>query len=328
MTSVQSKSRKQVVRFVLERSGSFALLLVLALLMALPFIFDSSYLLYTMSQVLILAILALSTGFLMGGPRLVSLGQAAFYGGGAYVTGIVAIRVSENLIITMGVALIFCSVLALVFGMLSLGRANIYFLTITLALGQLVYVTAQRWIPLTGGSDGLTGIPYPALFGLVDFSEAALYYVILLFAAGAYVLLRTVMSSPFGHALLGIGSNEQRMRALGYNTYIYKLVAFVMAGALAGASGVFAAYSNGIVVPEDAHWIVSADALIMVILGGVGTLLGPMLGAALFWFLQEWLASYTPYSRLITGVVFILFIFFARQGLAGFATSIWKRVRP
>jgi branched-chain amino acid transport system permease protein len=321
----QPKPTQKALHFVSLRASALGVLAALLVLALVP-IAGSSYLVSVFSEILILAIFAVSLGLLMGFPKLVSLGHAAFFGGGAYAAGIVAVRAEANLLFTLVAALVFSSLLALVIGAFALRNVGIYFLMLTLALAQMVYIAAIQWESLTGGTNGLVGIPYPELFGLLDFDRLSFYYLVLLSAGGTYFLLRAVTRSPFGHILIGIGSNEPRMRAIGYDTRIYKLGAFVLAGALAGLAGALWAHHRGIVAPVDLHWSLSATALIMVIVGGTGTLVGPMLGAALVWFLEFGLSSYTDRSTMITGAVFILFVFFARGGIIGLARSVWRRI--
>jgi branched-chain amino acid transport system permease protein len=298
----------------------------LALLAVVPFV-GSTYVVGVLTEIMILAIFALSLGFLMGYPKLISLGHAAFFGGGAYAAGLTATSLGiPNVLATIPVAVVFAAILALVIGVVSLRNTGIYFLMITLALAQMVFIVAQQWDSVTGGTDGLYGIPYPELFGLLTFDRTTFYFLVLVLAAGSYFLLRTVVGSPFGQVLRGIGSNEGRMRAIGYNARYYKLAAFVLSGAVAGVAGGLWSHHTGLVAPVDANWTLSATALIMVIVGGSGTLVGPMLGAALVWFLDTGLSSYTERSTMIMGAVFILFVFFARDGVVGLARKAWERV--
>ncbi|MEW6635448.1 MAG: branched-chain amino acid ABC transporter permease [Actinomycetota bacterium] len=287
----------------------------------------STYLVSALTEILILSIFALSLGFLMGFPKLVSLGHAAFFGVGAYAAGLVAVHLAPNIVLTLVAGLVLSLMLAVVIGALSLRSTGIYFLMLTLALAQMVYVVAQKWESVTGGTNGFTGIPYPELFGLIEFDRASFYYLVLILAVASYFLLRAIVRSPFGRVLVGIGSNEQRVRAIGYGTRGYKLTAFVLAGAVAGVSGALWAHHSGIVAPVDLHWSHSAEALIMVIVGGAGTLIGPMLGAALVWLLENALNPYTERSTMIAGIVFILFVFFARNGVAGIVRNLWERIR-
>jgi branched-chain amino acid transport system permease protein len=306
-----------------SRPGTVGRVGALALLAAYPIV-GTTYTIGALTEMMILAIFALSIGFLMGYPNLVSLGHAAFFGGGAYATGVVTVRLEmANVFVTLAIALVFAALLAVLVGVLSLQNTGIYFLMITLALAQMLYVIAQQWTSLTGGSDGLYGIPYPEFFGS-SFDGGALYYLVLIVAGGSYFLLRLVTRSPFGQALIGIGANEGRMHAIGYNTRSYKLTAFVLSGAIAGMAGALWAHHNGIVAPEDINWPLSATALIMVVVGGTGTLAGPMLGAVLVWFLDTGLGSYTERSTMIMGVVFVFFVFFARDGIVGLVKRVWR----
>lgn len=317
---------KRSSRSLSVRAGALGVLAGVLILAAVPFS-GSTYLVSVFTEILILSVFALSLGFLMGFPRLISLGHAAFFGAGAYAAGIFAVRASANVLLTLSVAVAVSLALALVIGALSLRSSGIYFLMITLALAQMVYVIAQKWESLTGGTDGLISIPYPDLFGLLSFDGESFYYVVLVVAAAAYLLLRAVVRSPFGAVLVGIGSNEGRMRAIGYSVRVYKLASFVLAGGVAGAAGGLWAHYSGIVAPVDLHWSHSAEALIMVIVGGAGTLIGPMLGAALVWLLENALSSYTERSTMIAGLVFIFFVFFARDGVVGITRSAWRKVR-
>lgn len=324
--ATQAQPGPKAQGFASAHAGTLAVLAG-ALILAIVPLTGSTYIISSLTEILILSMFALSLGFLMGFPKLVSLGHAAFFGVGAYAAGIVAVRVNENVILTLLVALLLATVFALAIGALSLRSTGIYFLMITLALAQMVYVIAQRWESVTGGTDGLLSIPYPELFGFFTFERESFFYLALSLAVASYFLLRAVVRSPFGRILVGIGSNEQRMRAIGYSTRGYKLISFVLAGAIAGISGGLWAHYSGLVAPVDLHWSHSAEALIMVIVGGAGTLIGPMLGAALIWLLDNALSPYTERSTMITGVVFILFVFFARNGIVGIARSAWRRVR-
>ncbi|WP_119068468.1 branched-chain amino acid ABC transporter permease [Rubrobacter indicoceani] len=296
------------------------------ILAALPFV-GGEYYTGVFTEILIYAIFALSLGFLLGYPRLISLGHAAFFGGGAYAAGLVATRLEiANVLVTLAAAIVFAALLAVVIGLLSLRNTGIYFLMITLALSQLVYVVSVQWQGLTGGSDGLTGIPYPDFFGLFELDRLPFYYFVLALALGAYFFLRAVIGSPFGQALIGIGTNEARMRAIGYDVRSYKLVSFVISGAIAGGAGALWSYHTGLVAPGDLNWTWSATGLIMVIVGGSGTLVGPMLGAALVWFLDTGLGVYTERSTMITGAVFIIFVFFIRGGVVSVFRGIGRRI--
>ena len=207
---------------------------------------------------------------------------------------------------------------AVLFGPLAIRATGTYFLMITLALGMVVWGLAFRWVSLTKGDNGISGVPRPEL-GLPWSMWDALpfFYLTLLAALVAWLFLGLLVSSPFGLGLLGIRESESRMRALGYDVWLHKYLAFVLSGAVAGLGGVFWAYYNGFVSPIDVQLITSVEALLMVALGGPGTLLGPAIGAALIVFLKSFASIFTKRWLLILGAVYIGAILFAPRGLVG-----------
>jgi branched-chain amino acid transport system permease protein len=204
------------------------------------------------------------------------------------------------------------------FGLLAIRAAGTYFLMITLALGMVVWGLAFRWVSLTKGDNGISGVPRPEL-GLPWSLSGPLpfFYFVLLAALLAWALLGLLVSSPFGLGLEGIRDSESRMRALGYNVWLHKYLAFVISGALAGFAGVLWAYYNGFVSPVDVQLVTSVETLLMVALGGPGTLVGPAVGAALIVFLKNFVSVYTKRWLLILGAVYIGAILFAPRGLVG-----------
>ncbi len=205
-----------------------------------------------------------------------------------------------------------------------------YFLIITLALGMGTWGLAYRWSSVTGGDNGLPGIPVLELglpWSLGD--PRNLYYLVLGVFVGAAYLMHRLVRSPFGLSLRGIRESEGRMRTLGYNTWLHRYVAFVVAGGYAGLSGVLYAYYNRFVSPPDLHLAASAEAVLMVILGGAGTVLGPVVGAGLVVFLRNLVSAYTQRWMLILGVVFVLTVMYAPGGVASGVDRIvrWWRVR-
>jgi branched-chain amino acid transport system permease protein len=204
----------------------------------------------------------------------------------------------------------------------------VYFLIITLALGMGTWGLAYRWSSVTGGDNGLPGIP-PLDLGL-PWSMAEprnLYYLVLAVFCVATFLLYRLVHSPFGLTLRGIPESEGRMRMLGYNTWLHRYVAFVVAGGFAGVAGVLYAFYNRFVSPPDLHLAASAEAVLMVILGGAGTLFGPLAGAGIVVFLRNLVSAYTQRWMLILGVVFVLTVLYAPQGVAGGARALWARWR-
>ncbi len=292
------------------------IVLVLVLLVLFPLL-PSSYALGVLTDVLIFGLFAMSLDLLLGYTGLVSFGHAAFFGVGAYVAGIVGIYGGPEIYFTLPAAIIAAALAALVIGFFSIRTAGVYFLMLTLAFSQMVYAAAFK-APFAGGSNGLAGIPRPTLgFGLGFADSIAFYYLVLAIVLASYWTLARLVASPFGKSLRGIKENESRMRSVGYNVQRYKLAAFVIAGAFAGLAGALRAQFNFFVAPDTLYWTTSGIALVMVIIGGAGTLIGPALGAALVQVLQNLISSYTERWPLLLGAVFILFVLYAPKGMIG-----------
>jgi branched-chain amino acid transport system permease protein len=273
-------------------------------------------------DVLIYAIFALSLDLLLGYTGLTSFGHAAFFGLGAYTLAFLATRLGvNNLLLTVPLVLFVSGLAAAVIGYLALRTTGIYFLMVTLAFAQMLFSVAISWTAVTGGSDGLPGVPRPLIgFAPLSYtfsSRASFFYLLLVAFVAVWLLLRTLTRSPFGWTLRGIRENEPRMRALGYHTLRYKLAAFIIGGMLAGLAGLLLAHSAGTASPENLNWTTSGQVLIMLIVGGSGTLPGPVLGALTVRLLRNFISSATDRWETLMGVVFILFVLFARRGLAG-----------
>jgi branched-chain amino acid transport system permease protein len=268
-------------------------------------------------QVLIFAIFASSLNLLVGYAGLPSLGHAAFFGGGAYAAAIAAQRLgTDELLVSLGAAVAGAALLALVIGFLAVRALGIFFLMLTLALAQMVFAIAFQATDLTGGSNGFSSIHRPVLLG-VDFNAANdLYVLVCAVALLVALLLWRVTTSSYGRALVGVRENERRMRALGYDTRTLKLSAFVLAGALAGVAGALSSYEFRFVSPNDVALGTSVTGFVMVLIGGTGTLVGPIFGAAVVLSIERVLPSQLP-AQTILGILFILFVVFARQGIAG-----------
>ncbi|WP_240339652.1 branched-chain amino acid ABC transporter permease [Halobacillus ihumii] len=294
---------------------------VLLLFAAAPF-FISSFHITLLTEILILAIFALSLNVIVGYTGMVSLGHAAFFGTGAYAAGIIGQHVSANMLFTLFGAIIVSVLLAGVIGLFCMKVSGFYFLMLTLAFSQMVYSFVYQSTGLTGGSNGLSGIPRPTLFGWEISNMVWLFYVIAALFMLLYAGLRIFVGSPFGKILVGIRENETRLKSMGYNTSIYKYMAFVVSGALGGVSGSLYTYFNGFIAPSDVYWTMSGTVLIMVLIGGSGTMIGPVLGAAMIVLLETIIASYTDMWMLILGSIFILFVIFFPSGIYG----IWQDV--
>jgi branched-chain amino acid transport system permease protein len=293
---------------------------VAAMALALVPLALTSYQLGLLTKTLIFALFAMSLNLVLGYAGLPSLGHAAYFGAGAYTVALLALRVMDNFWLNFGGGVLAAAATAALFGLLALRAQGSYLLMITLALAQVLWGIAFGWRSVTGGDDGLPGVPRPAaglpwsLAGAVAF-----YYFTLGVFALAVGALWVIVRSPFGRALVGIRESERRMEVLGYNTWLHKYVAFVIAGTVAGVAGALFVYFNGFVSPVYLSVVYSATALIMVILGGAGTLLGPALGSAVIIFLENLISAYTERWLLILGLIYVALTLFAPDGLLGLA---------
>jgi branched-chain amino acid transport system permease protein len=284
--------------------------------------FTGPFIILLLAQILVLGIIAMSVDLLLGYTGLPSLGQAAYLGVGAYLTAILATKFGFGLgwdfwlVVAMGMAA--GAATAAFFGLFAIRASGVYFLMITLALGMVVWGLAFRWVSMTKGDNGIAGIPRPELaLPWSLWSPLPFFYLVLGAFVLAWALLALIVRSPFGLSLKGIRESESRMRALGYNVWLHKYLAFVLAGVFAGFAGVFWAYYNGFVSPVDVQLVTSVETLLMVALGGPGTLGGPALGAAVIVFLKNFVSVYTKRWLLILGAVYIGVILFAPRGVFG-----------
>ncbi|EKN69425.1 inner-membrane translocator [Neobacillus bataviensis LMG 21833] len=299
------------------KKGSIKGILLFLLMVLVPF-FLSLYYVNILSEILILSVFALSLNILVGQTGLVSLGHAAFFGAGAYATGIAAIHFSSNIFITIGMGLLFALLLALIIGLLSTKAHGFYFLMLTLACSQIFYSIVYQWTKVTGGSNGLSGIsPLDILAGMRLSNQVFVYYFILVVVTILLLFLSRFLRSPLGSVFIGIKENEERMKSIGYNTALYKNISFLIAGTIGGLAGSLYVIFNGFISPTDVYWTASGSVLIMVLIGGVGTLWGPVIGAAFIVILETIISSYTDNWMMIIGVAFILFVIFAPNGIVG-----------
>jgi branched-chain amino acid transport system permease protein len=281
----------------------------------------TSYLTSLATDVMIFAIFAMSLDLLLGYTGLASFGHAAFFGFGGYLLGFITRSWTNNMLVTLPLDLLGTALAAFVIGFFALRTSGLSFLMFTLATAQMLFGIAIKWTSVTGGSDGLSGVPRPVIgFGEITYrfgNGEQFYFLTLFFFLAAYLLMRQLVHSPFGQTLVGIKSNESRMRALGYNTWRYKMAVYVIAGMFGGLAGFLFAHFNRNISPEALYWTESGQVLIMVIIGGAGSLTGPALGAALVRLLPSYLSSYTERWQTVMGLVFILFVLFAPKGIIG-----------
>jgi len=288
----------------------------------------NSFVILLFTRALVFAILVMSLDILLGFTGLASLGQAAYLGVGAYLTAILATRYQIGLgydfwlVVVLGV--VSGAVLAAVFGLLAIRATGVYFLMITLALGQCVWGLAYRWNSLTGGDNGINLRVRPQ-FGINLGNEVTFFYLVFGFFAVSLAAMYVLVRSPFGRSLTGIRERELRMRILGYNTWLHKYIAFVIAGAFGGLSGVLWAHTTGIVSPENLVLTTSVDALLMTVLGGAGTLVGGVIGAFIVFGLREYLSTVVPWWQYVLGGVYVLTILYLPTGLMGIPARIRQR---
>jgi branched-chain amino acid transport system permease protein len=297
-------------------TGRATAIVVAAILLGAPPLL-APYMLSLVTQALIWAMLAMSLDLILGYTGLASLGHAAYLGLGAYSVGILTTRHGANFWVTLAVGILLAALGAAIFGLVALRATGVYFLMITLALGMVVWGLAHRWVSLTAGDNGIASVPRPRGLPWAFTDTLSFYYLVLVAFAVAFVVLWTIVHSPFGKTLVGIRESESRMRTLGYHVWLHKYVGFVIAGAAGGFAGVFWAYYNGFVSPADAELATSVEILLMVALGGRGTLYGPALGAAVIVLLKNVVSVYTHRWLLILGAVYIGTIVYAPEGIVG-----------
>ncbi|HEX2136336.1 MAG TPA: branched-chain amino acid ABC transporter permease [Microvirga sp.] len=287
---------------------------------AAPFLAASGtegYVLSLLTRVMIFGIAALSLDLILGYGALVSFGHAAFLGIGAYAVGILASHGVEDAVVQLPVALGASALFALATGAISLRTKGVYFIMITLAFGQMLFFLVVS-LAAYGGDDGLT-LPSRSLVAgqaLLE-SDARLYWVVLACLAGAYLLCRSIVASRFGRVLRGTKENPVRMEAIGFHPFPFQLTAYVISGMIAGAAGFLFANQTEFVSPAFMTWQRSGELIFMVILGGIGTLHGAVIGAAAFLLLEEQLSGLTEHWKMIFGPFLILVVLFARGGIVG-----------
>ena len=277
-------------------------------------------------EALILGLFAMSLDLLVGYCRLYSFGHAAAYGLGAYSYALILTYVPLPLPAAILLAVAVTILIAIPIAWICTRSTGVSFAMLTLAFAQLGYAMLFRFRDVTGGSDGLVGIPrHPGPFG-VDWFQGKLgyYYLVLVCLFGSYLLCRAIVRSPFGAVLAGIRENEAKTIALGYNTRAYKITTVVLAYGFGGLAGALYAAFAGFASPELFFWLTSGRVLIMVIVGGAGTLIGPILGGVSFVFVEHQLSQVTDLWPLIFGTIFMAFVMFAPQGIWGILTSRFR----
>lgn len=287
-----------------------------------------------MMKLLCFALFACAFNLLLGYTGLLSFGHAAFFGGAAYITGHLVKNVGLTPELGILVGTVFAGLLGIAFGSLAIRRQGIYFAMVTLALAQIIYFVALK-APFTGGEDGLQGIPRGKLFGLVDLDRHytvfgnsvnlnLYYFIFALFCLGFWIVYRTI-HSPFGQVLKAIRENESRAVSLGYRVERFKLMAFVISASLAGMAGAMKSLVFQLASLTDVSWHISGEVVLMTLLGGVGTVLGPMAGAFTVVTLQSELSSVGSWITVVIGGIFVVCVLVFRRGFIGELERLLKR---
>ncbi|RYF74168.1 MAG: branched-chain amino acid ABC transporter permease [Comamonadaceae bacterium] len=313
---------------------------LLLALVAAPFL--GLYPVFVM-KVLCFALFACAFNLLLGYTGMLSFGHAAFLGGSAYVTGHVLKVWGLTPEVGLLAGTLFGALLGLVFGWLAIRRQGIYFSMITLALAQMMYFVALQ-APFTGGEDGLQGVPRGKLFGVIDLrDDLTMYYVALVIVVAAFLLIARTVHSPFGQVLKGIKENEPRAISLGYDVNRFKLLAFVISAALSGLAGSLKTLVLGFASLSDVHWTASGGVILMTLVGGLGTLSGPLLGSAVVVLLEnkigefgnllarlttiDWFNTLGESVTMVTGLIFVICVLAFRKGIMGEVIAFIDRRR-
>jgi branched-chain amino acid transport system permease protein len=315
--------RAPLPRFNGRTAFIVVMLAFLALLPVYTTLTGDSFVMTLFTRVLILAIGAVSLNLIMGYGGMVSFGHAAYLGIGGYAVGILAKEGIGSGFVQWPVAIAVSALYALVVGALSLRTRGVYFIMITLAFAQMIFYVAiglERY----GGDDGLTIYQRSGFGSLIDLNNRTVFYYLcfVLLVASIYLVSRLI-NSRFGLVIRGTRSNERRMRAIGFPTFRYKLICFVIAGALCGLAGALLANHTSFISPALMQWTRSGDLIVMVVLGGLGSLFGPLIGTAAFLLLEEALSRVTEYPDLILGPVLLLVAIYLHGGIEGLLQ--WRR---
>jgi len=312
------------------RSSFVAASVVLVLLLLVPLstpLFGHSFYVEVVSRAMIWAIAALSLNLILGYGGMVSFGHAAYFAIGAYAVGIPAYYEIYDGVIQWPLALAVSGIVALIFGAISLRTRGVYFIMITLALTQMLYflgLSAEEY----GADDGLVIEMRSRFYGLFNIEDQlTLYYLTFAIMVLTLLFIHRLVNSRFGMVLRGAKSNQARMQAIGFNVFRYKLTGFVIAGVMCGLAGALMGNFTNFVNPDMAHWTRSGDLIIMVVLGGMGSLFGPIFGALAFLLLEEFLSDLTEHWAIIFGPFLIMVVLFGRGGISGFFDWLDGKIR-
>jgi branched-chain amino acid transport system permease protein len=311
-------ARKNLWPRTVELVSNNPLVFIVVFFVVFPFIVPYKAL---ATQIIIWGLFALGYNVCLGYTGMLSFGHAAYFGVGAYTLGIVLIRVWENIWFGLFSSFFMGAVTALILGYMCIKRHGIYFAMLTLAFAQLIYFVAFQWVDLTGGDNGLRNIPSVPLtlpgISIDIYSPLRFYFFVLIFVVAALLLLNRILKSPFGHVLQAVRENEARARSCGYETSNVRWMAFIISGSISGlAGGLYALYLHFVGI-ESLYWITSGQAIMITLLGGMGSFLGPFIGAGVFLYLEDILSALTTNWMIFLGVIFVLCVLFFPNGIWG-----------
>lgn len=286
----------------------------------------SEFITILLTRVLILAIVAVSLNVLIGYTGIGALGHATFFAIGAYTTAILALRSNATFWVTSASAVLMAAAISAIAAFLILRAKGLFQLMISLAVAMCVWGLIYRWVSLTAGENGLTGITRRTMGLPVDLTgTTGFYYFVLFIFAICFTLMVLIIKSPYGKTLVGIRDAEERMRIMGYNVWLHKYLALVICGAFAGLGGCLHVYSNNFIAPDVANLANCMDFVLMVIIGGPGTMVGGLLGAFIVVFLKEMVSIYTERWVMIMGIIYILTAIYAAEGIMGLFQKYARR---
>ncbi len=306
------------------KNNAFVVGLALLVLALLP-LFLSDFLVVFATEMLIMALFALSFNLLFGYTGLLSFGHAAYFSIGAYTAGLILSHVTPSLLLAFSIAIAFSVLAAFAIGFFCVRLDEIYFAMLTLAFGMMVHALLWKWDSLTGGADGLVGIPRPEinlLIATIDLSSIPSYYYLTLVVVGVSVLILWIISqSPFGLVLKSIRENHERVEFVGISMRRYRLGAFVISGLFCGVAGALFAPFERSIAPDIAFWTKSAEPVFMSLLGGTKVFFGPAVGASIFMYLREIISGYTELWMIYLGAILISFVIFLPGGILGYISE-------
>ncbi|MFZ2225015.1 MAG: ABC transporter permease, partial [Candidatus Deferrimicrobium sp.] len=286
---------------------------------------------YLLTQIFIASLMAIAFNLLLGTTGLLSLGQAAFFGVGAYTVGLLLTKGGFETLTALALAPVVAAVAAGIIGFFCVRLSGVHFAMLTLAFGQLIFTVAYKWYGLTGGDNGIQGIPVKPIplggLGAIDLgSNQAMYYFVLAVVGLSVELLRRIRSSPFGATLKAIRENGQRASFLGVNIHLYRWTAFVVAGAFTGLAGGLFAMMEKAISPEIIHWSKSSEPVFMAIIGGIYTFAGPAVGAVVYVILNSYLVAWTEKWALVLGLVLLTLVLLLPGGVVGFVNEKARQI--